>query len=202
MRSRSAMRDARSFGVEVPLIDKSSHSCPFATLRVENGDVVLSLPGDLEADLAERGQDAVPVGDFAALDPAEEVTGHGLGQAGLGLIQPKAPPLRFPVGPEAGLERPRPFRIVGPGPSVPLVQPVPERVEILLPPGRRDVEASAGGEIDARGEDVQVAAAAVLAVEDSGPAAPLRRQACPGDALELIKGLGDVGIRWRILRRP
>ena len=139
------------------------------------------------------------------LDPAEEVTGHGLGQVGFVFVEVLSGPAAVRcllVGPETGLERPCPCRIVRPCPSVPFIQPVSQRIEILLPSGRRDVEAPASGEIDACGEHVQVAAAAILAVENRGPAAPVRREACPGEALECIEGCGDLVIGRRILRRP
>ena len=94
----------------------------------------------------------------------------------------------------AGLLRPRPRRVVRPAPAVLMVEGVAQRVEGLLPAGRRDVEALVRLQVAPGREDVHVNAAAVLAVQDRRPRVAVRLQPGPRRLLELVEDGVDLRV--------
>ena len=102
----------------------------------------------------------------------------------------------------AGLLRPRPRRVVGPAPAVLVVEGVAQRVEGLLPAGRRDVQALARLQVAPGRKDVHVDAAAVLAVQDRRPRVAVRLQPRPRRLLELVENRVDLRVGRPVLLRP
>ena len=97
------------------------------------------------------------------LDTLQEVVADQL--AGAGFVLEAGPQLRrLQVSAMAGPVRPGTRRVVGAAPAVLVVEGVAQRPEGLLPAGRRDVQAAAGLQIAAGGEDVHVDPVAILAV--------------------------------------
>ena len=109
---------------------------------------------------------------------------------------------RFDIGAVAGLLRPGARRVVGPAPAVLVVEPVAQRVECLLPAGRRNVQALARLQVALRRKDVHVYPAALLAVLDRGPRVAVRLQSRPGRLLELVDDRFDLRVGRLVLRRP
>ena len=83
-----------------------------------------------------------------------------------------------------------------------VVECVPEGTEGLLPARRRDVEAAAGLQVAARGEDMDVSAAAALAVQHSRPGVAVGFEPGPGRLLEAIQNRADLLVGRLVLRRP
>ena len=135
------------------------------------------------------------------LDPLQQVVADQLAGAGL-VLEARPQPRRFDVGAMAGLVLPGPRRVVGAGPAVLVVEGVAQRVERLLPAGGRDVQAAAGFQVAARGEDVHMDAIAVLAVQDRRPGVAVGLQPRPGGLLELVEDGPDLGVGRPVLRRP
>ena len=108
----------------------------------------------------------------------------------------------FDVGAMARLLRPGARRVVGPTPAVLVVEAVAQRVEGLLPAGRRDVQAAAGFEVALRRNDVHVHPAALLAVLDRSPRIAVGLKPRPGRLLELVEDRLDLRIGRLVLRRP
>ncbi len=82
------------------------------------------------------------------------------------------------------------------------IEGVPERAEGLLPARRGNVEAPAGLQVAPRGEDVDVRAAAALAVQHGGPGVSVGFQSRPGRVLEGVHDRLDLGVGRFVLRRP
>ena len=101
-----------------------------------------------------------------------------------------------------GLLHPRPRRVVRPSPAVFGVEGVPERAERLLPARRGDVEAPAGLKVAPRREDVDVRAAAALAVQHRRPCVSVEVQSRPGRLLEGVQNRADLFVGRLVLRRP
>ena len=108
---------------------------------------------------------------------------------------------RLQVGAMAGLLRPGPRRVVRAAPAVLMVEGVAQRVEGLLPAGRRDVQAAARLQVAPGGEDVHVDPAAALVVQDRRPGVAVRLQSRPRCSFEFLVltacRSGEVrGARW------
>ena len=83
-----------------------------------------------------------------------------------------------------------------------VVEGVPERAERLLPARRCDVQAAPGLQVAPRGEDVDVSAAAALAVQHSRPCVAVELQPRPGRLLEGVHDRLDLLVGRLVLRRP
>ena len=139
------------------------------------GHVALALARHLETRVFESGDDVGAVAHDAVLDPLHQVVPDQL--ARVGLVLQAGPQLRrLDVGAVAGLLRPRTRRVVRPAPAVLVVEGVAQRVEGLLPAGRRDVQALARLQIAPGREDVHVDAAA--AGGSRGAQRPPRQPQC------------------------
>ena len=82
------------------------------------------------------------------------------------------------------------------------VEGVPERAERLLPARRGDVEAPSGLQVAPRRQDVDVSAAAALAVQHRRPRVAVELQSRPGRLLEGVQNRADLGVGRFVLRRP
>ena len=137
----------------------------------------------------------------AVLDALHQVVPYQL--TWVGFVLKSGPQLcRFDIGAVSWLLRPGAGRVVGPTPAVLVVECVAQRVEGLLPAGRRDVQAAAGFQVALRGEDVHMYSAALLAVLDRGPRVAVRLQSRPGRLLELVDDRFDLRVGRPVLRRP
>ena len=147
------------------------------------------------------GDDIGPVPHHAVLDSLEQVVPD---QVSGGRFEPESGPQPrcLDVGTVAGLLHPGPRRIVRASPVVFVVEGVPERAEGLLPARRGDVEAPAGLQVAPRGEDVDVRAAAALAVQHGRPCVAVALQSRPGRVLEGVHDRLDLGVGRFVLRRP
>ena len=83
-----------------------------------------------------------------------------------------------------------------------MVEGVPERAEGLLPARRRDVQAASGLQVAARGQNVDMSAAAALAVQDGRPCVSVEVQPRPGRLLEGVHNRLDLLVGRLVLRRP
>jgi hypothetical protein len=106
------------------------------------------LPVDL-ADTFQRPQNVLAVVDLAAGDLCGQPFGNLLPGVRSGLPACK-------VARRAGLHQPGQAWIIGPRPSMLIVQRVAHGVIALLPSWRRYVHALAGGEFNTRHDDVNV----------------------------------------------
>ena len=179
----------------VPLIDTSPHSAPSAGIRIQDGKVVSPLARHFEAGLLQRGHDTVAVARGPGLDALFQIC---VGE----LLQAAAPAPRGRERAGSRLEVAGPLRIAGLGPPVLGVQPIAQRVEQVPVPGRRDVEGLPGPQIDPGGEDVHVAAAVLLSVENRAPAVAVRLQPGPGRPFEFVEGLADLRVRRTVFGSP
>ena len=82
------------------------------------------------------------------------------------------------------------------------VEGVPEGAEGLLPARRGDVEAPSGLQVAPRGEDVDVSAAAALAVEHGRPCVAVGFEPGPGRVLEGVQNRADLFVGRLVLRCP
>ena len=155
----------------------------------------------LQARLLQGVDDIGPVLYGAVLDTLEQVVPDQV--AGGGLEREAGTQVRrLDVGAVPGLLHPRPCRVIRPAPAVFGVEGVAERVECLLPPGGRDVEAPAGLQVAPRGQDMHVSAAAALAVQHGGPGVAVGFEPGPGRLLEVIENRADLGVGRLVVRRP
>ena len=83
-----------------------------------------------------------------------------------------------------------------------VVEGVPEGAEGLLPARRRDVEATAGLQVAPGGEDMDVTAAAALAVQHGRPCVAVGFEPGPGRVLESVQNRADLFVGRLVLRRP
>jgi len=83
-----------------------------------------------------------------------------------------------------------------------VVEGVPQRAERLLPARRRDVQAAAGLQVAARGEDVDMSATAALAVQHRRPRVAVEVQSRPGRLLEGVHDRLDLLVGRLVLRCP
>ena len=102
----------------------------------------------------------------------------------------------------AGLQIPRPLRIIRTAPAVLMVLPIPQRPERLFPSERRDIQALAGREIAASRQDMHVHAPARVAVLDRCPGVAVRLEPRPGGFLELVQDAADLPVARGVLRCP
>ena len=136
----------------------------------------------------------------SGLDPLGEIVGNEPPRVRLHR-QTLPQPGGIDVDPWAGLQVPRPLRIVRPAPAVLVVLPIPQRVVGLLPARRRDVQALAALQITARRQYMHMHALP-LAVLDRRPAVAVLFQPRPGGLLELVQHLSNLLITRLVLRRP
>ena len=149
----------------------------------------------------QRRDDIGPVPHRAVLDALEQVVPDQVAGGGFE-PEPGPQPRRLDVGAVAGLLHPGACGAVRPAPAVLVVAGVTERVEGLSPPRRRDVEAPPGLQIAARGEDVDVSAAAALAVQHGGPCVAVGFEPRPSRPFELIENRADLGVGGRVVGCP
>ena len=83
-----------------------------------------------------------------------------------------------------------------------VVEGVPEGAEGLLPARRRDVKAAAGLQVAPSGEDVDVSASAVLAVQHGSPGISVGFQSRPGRLFEGVQDRLDLLVGGSVLRCP
>ena len=83
-----------------------------------------------------------------------------------------------------------------------VVEGVAERIERPLPARRRDVEAPPGFQIAPGGEDMDVRASTLLAVQHGGPCVAVGLQTRPGRLLELVEDRLDLLVGGVVLRCP
>ena len=166
--SWSRSREVKSFRVEVMLVQRSLRPPPLPALRGAGGYVVLALARHVESRVFEGGDDIGAVAHATVLDALHQVVSDHLARVGLHL-QAGSQIRRPDVGAVARLLHPRPRRVVGPAPAVLVAEGVTQRVEGLLPAGRRDVQAAARLQVAPCCEDVHMDPAAVLAVQDRRP---------------------------------
>ena len=125
-----------------------------------------------------------PPGVFLRLDPRPELSG-------------------LDVGPMTWMHVPRPLRIVRAAPAVLVVLPVPQRVKRLLPSGSCDIQALAGLQIAARGQDMHVnTPVRHFAVLHRSPGVAIRFESGPGGLLELVHHSANLRIARVVLRCP
>ena len=187
--------------MELSLID-APFEPPFRpALGIGGRDVVLTLARHRKARLGQSRDDPGPVLDHAPLNRIGEV-GVQLVAGVLGPGQALAQGGGLLVGRIARLKVALPLRIVRTRPAVFRVLPVPQRVIIPLPAGRRDVQAFAGLQIHAGGQDVDVHTPVWLVVLHGRPGVAVGLQARPGGGLELIEDGRDVGGGRLVLRSP
>ena len=199
--SRLRIRSVSSFALEVKCVQPSFQPPPLSTLRITRGQIVLALAGHFEARLPERGDDVGPVPHRAVLDALEQVVADQVARGGFE-AEPGPQARRLDVGAVAGLLHPGPRRIVRTSPAVFDVVGVPERAERLLPARRGDVEASTGLQVAARYQDVDVSAAAALAVQHGRPCVAVGLQSRPGRLLEGVQNRADLFVGRLVLLRP
>ena len=162
---------------------------------------MLALARHFESRILQGGDDVAAVAHGAVLDALRQVVADELARVGL---DREADPQvgRVDVGAVSGLLRPGAGRVVGPAPSVLVVEAVAQRAEGFLPTGRRDVQALARLKVAAGGEDMHVHAAAALAVLDGRPGVAVRLESSPGRPLELVEDGLDLRVGRPVLRRP
>jgi hypothetical protein len=95
----------------------------------------------------------------------------------------------------AGLHQPGKAWIVGPRPSMLVIQRVAHGVVNLLPPGRRNVHGLARREFNARHNDVDVLRAVRLFMQNGAPCVLIWFQSSECDTLKVIKHLLDFCVR-------
>ena len=198
---RFRSRAAESLRVEVMLVQRSLQPPPLPGLRVVGDDVVLALARHVEAGVPQRRDEVGAAAYDAVLDALHQAVADEL--ARVGLDRQTGPQVRrVDVGAVAGLLRPGAGGVVGPAPAVLVVEAVAQRAEGLLPAGGRDVQAPAGHQVAAGGEDVHVDLAAVLAVLDGRPGVAVRLEPGPGSLPELVEDGLDLRVGRPVLRRP
>ena len=92
--------------------------------------------------------------------------------------------------------------IIRPRPVVLDVVNIAQRVKLLLPARRCDVQGFPRLKIHPGGQDVDVHTAVGFFVPDGGPGIAIRIEAGPGQALEVVEEIVDLIGRWRIIRGP
>ena len=123
--------------------------------------------------------------------------------AGRGFEPEPRPQLgRLDVGAVSGLLHSGPRRIVGAAPAVFVVEGVPERIERPLPSGRGNVQTPAGLKVAPGREDMDMGAAALLAVQHRRPCIAVGLQTGPGRLLELVEDGFDLLVGGLVVRCP
>ena len=199
--SRLRSRSLKSFAVEVLSIQFSFQPPTVPGLRVQRGEIVLALARHFEARLPQCRDDLVAVAHHAVLDALEQVVPEQVAGGGFQL-EPGPQLCRIDVGAVAGLLHSGPGRIVGTAPAVLMVEGVPERIERLPPSRRRDVETAAGLKVAAGRKDMDMGAAALLAVQHGRPCVSVGFQPRPGRLLEGVQYRLDLLVGGLVVRRP
>ena len=199
--SRLRSLSVKSFAVEVLSIQSSFQPPPVPGLGVQRGEVVLAPARHFETRLPQCGDDIGTIPHHAVLDALEQVVPD---QVAGGCFEPEPgpQPCRLDIGAVAGLLHPGPRRVVRASPAVFVIECVPEGTEGLLPARRGDVEAPAGLQVAPRGEDMDVSAAATLAVQHGRPGVAVGFEPGPGRVLESVQNRLDLGVGRLVLRRP
>ena len=83
-----------------------------------------------------------------------------------------------------------------------VIEGVPQGTKGLLPARRGDIEAPPGLQVAPRGEDVDVSAAAALAVQHGGPCVAVGFEPGPRRVLESVQNRADLFVGRLVLRRP
>ena len=199
--SRSRSRSVKSFALEVKGVHPSFQPPTVSGLGVHRGQVVLALARHFQARLPERGDDIEAVFHRAVLDALEQVVPDQV--AGGGFEPEPGPQLGgLDVGAVSGLLHPRPGWIVRTAPAVLVVEGVPERIERPPPARRGDVQASPGLKVASCGENMDMGAAALLAVEHRRPCVAVGFEPGPCRLLEGVQNRADLFVSRLVLRRP
>ena len=162
---------------------------------------MLALARDFETRLPQRGDDIGAISHHAVLDALEQVVPDQVAGGGFE-PEPGPQPRRLDVGAVAGLLHPGPRRVVRASPAVFVVKGIPEGTEGLLPPRRRDVEASSGLQVASCGENMDVSATAVLAVQHGRPSVAVGFEPGPCRLLEVVQHRADLFVGRLVPRRP
>ena len=154
-----------------------------------------------EARLPERGDNIVAVAHHAVLDTLEEVVAD---QVARRCFEPEPGPqaCRLDIGAVAGVLHPGPRRVVRASPAVFVVEGVPEGTEGLFPARRRDVQAAAGLKVAPGSENMDVSAAALLAVQHRRPCVAVGFEPGPCRLLKGVKHRFDLLVGGLVVRRP
>ena len=154
-----------------------------------------------EARLPERGDDIVAVAHHAVLDALEQVVPDEVARR---CFEPEPGPQtrRLDIGAVAGLLHPGPRRIVRASPAVFVIEGVTERTEGLLPARRCNVEAPSGLQVAPGGEDMDVSASALLAVQHGSPCVAVGLQPRPSRLLELVEDGFDLLVGGMVVGCP
>ena len=183
------------------LVQRSLQPPPLAVVRIPDGQVVLALARHVKAGVLQGGDHVGAALHGAVLDALRQVVPDQLPRVGF-VLQAGPQRRRLDVGAVARLLRPRPRGVVRPAPAVLVVEGVAQRVEGLLPAGRRDVEALARLQVAPGGQHVHVYPAALLAVQDRRPRVAVRLQSRPGRLLELVEDRFDLRVGRPVVRGP
>ena len=198
---RLRVRPVKSFGLEVKGVQPSLQPPTVPGLGVHRGEVFLALARHFKARLTQRGDDIEAVIHRAVLDALEQVVPDQV--AGRGFEPEPGPQLGgLDVGAVSGLLHPGPGRIVRTAPAVLVVEGVAERIERSPPARRGNVEAPPGLKVASRREDMDVGAAALLAVEHRRPCVAVGFEPRPCRLLEGVQNLADLFVGRLVLRRP
>ena len=200
LRARSS-RLVESFRLEVKGVQPTLEPPAVSGLGVHCGQVVLALARHFQTRLPERGDDIGAVLQRAVLDALDQVVADQI--AGGGFKPEPGPQLGgLDVGAVSGLLHPGPRGIVRTAPAVLVVEGVPERIERLAPSRRGNVQAPAGLKVASRGENMDVGAAALLAVEHRRPCVAVGFESRPRGLLEGVQNRADLLVGRLVLRRP
>ena len=191
----------KSFGLEVKGVQPSLQPPAVPGLGVHRGQVVLALARHLKARFPERGDDIEAVLHRAVLDALEQVVADEIARRG---FEPESGPQLggLDVGAVSGLLDPGPRRIVRTAPAALVVEGVPERIERPPPARRGNVEAPPALKVASCGENVDVGAAALLAVEHRRPSVAVGFEPGPCRLLEGVQNLADLFVGRLVLRCP
>ena len=136
--------------VPVLLVDAAPEPQALVGVGIAHRHVVLACPRDLQPGLGQRIDQADTVMHRPPLDQGRHVAVDGL----LALFQVES--VLRPRRRQLEGHFPRPRRIIRARPAMLQVQCVPQGGKAPLPAGRRDVERPPGGQLHARGHEVQL----------------------------------------------
>ena len=80
-----------------------------------------------------------------------------------------------------------PGGVVRPGPAVPDVEHISQRVEVALPARGRDIQGLPGLQVHPCGHNVHVDTAGCFIVPDRGPGSALRVKTGPGQTFKVVQ---------------
>ena len=136
--------------VPVLLVDAAPEPQALVGVGIAHRHVVLACPRDLQPGLGQRIDQADTVMHRPPLDQPHHIAVDGL----LALFQVES--VLRPRRRQLEGHFPRPRRIIRARPAMLQVQCVPQGGKAPLPAGRRDVERPPGGQLHARGHEVQL----------------------------------------------